>query len=361
MNALRTLCLAVGGWLPLVLVLTATPSLARQGVGAAAMAGAVTYIGGALTGALSSVTRGLGGTSIRLSITLQRIAEASGSSLDLRRRDRGQDGGRPGRAAHRAGGTGQLSLRNVTFAYGPHAEPVLRDLCLDMPGGDHLAIVGPGGIGKSTLAGLAAGLLRPRAGEVWLDGLPVSAIPAAELPKHRVLIPQEAYVFDGTLGENLRYLVPEAADADLDASAGAIGLSAVLTRLGGYGGHVIPAALSAGERQLIALARATCHRPESSYSTRRPATWTRTPPPRPRTRSRPAGHADRRRSPDKLRAAGQPGAGPGRHPRRVARPLTDVPGSRRPLAGDLRPGGSRPGHRRQPACDQVVTAGRSLT
>jgi ATP-binding cassette, subfamily C, bacterial len=255
MNMLRTLCLAIGGWLPLVLVLAATPSLARQGVGPAAMVGAVIYIGGSLRGALSSVTRGLGGTGIRLSITLQRIAEASGSALDPSAWGGGQPAERP-RPDPAVSGTGQVSLRNVTFAYGPHAEPVLRDLCLDVPAGDHLAIVGPSGIGKSTLAGLAAGLLRPRAGEVWLDGLPMSAIPVAELPGHRVLIPQEAYVFDGTLGENLRYLAPDAAEADLDASAGAVGLRAVVTRLGGYGGNVTPAALSAGERQLIALARA---------------------------------------------------------------------------------------------------------
>jgi ATP-binding cassette subfamily C protein len=257
MNMLRTLCLAAGGWLPLLLVLTATPSLARRGVGPAALVGAVTYIGGALRGALSSVTRGLGGTSIRLSITLQRIAEASGSPLDLRPTP-ATDHRTPVHPPRPPSGeqAGQVSLRHVTFAYGPHAEPVLRDLSLDIPAGDHLAIVGPSGIGKSTLAGLAAGLLHPRAGEVWLDGVPVPAIPAVELPAHRVLIPQEAYVFDGTLGENLRYLVPGAAAADLDASVDAVGLRALVTRLGGYGASVSPAALSAGERQLIALARA---------------------------------------------------------------------------------------------------------
>jgi ATP-binding cassette subfamily C protein len=71
-----------------------------------------------------------------------------------------------------------------------------------------------------------------------------------------VLIPQEAYVFDGTLGENLRYLAPGASEADLDVSVDAVGLRAVVTRLGGYGGNLTPAALSAGERQLIALTRA---------------------------------------------------------------------------------------------------------
>jgi len=98
----------------------------------------------------------------------------------------------------------------VSFAYGPHAEPVLRGLDLDVLDGDHLAVVGPSGIGKSTLAGLIAGLLRPTAGEVRLAGVPLADIPAAGLPACRVLIPQEAYVFAGTLGENLRYLAPAA-------------------------------------------------------------------------------------------------------------------------------------------------------
>ena len=75
-----------------------------------------------------------------------------------------------------------MSLRGVCFAYGPHAEPVLRDLDLDVPDGDHLAVVGPSGIGKSTLAGLIAGLLHPASGQVWLGGRAVPGIPAAGLP-----------------------------------------------------------------------------------------------------------------------------------------------------------------------------------
>ena len=85
MNLLRTLCLAVGSWLPLILVLAAAPSLVRGGVGPGAIIGAVTYIGGVLQGALYTLTRGLGGSGIRLAITLQRIVEASAPPADVPR------------------------------------------------------------------------------------------------------------------------------------------------------------------------------------------------------------------------------------------------------------------------------------
>jgi ATP-binding cassette, subfamily C, bacterial len=278
-NAVRTLCLAVGGWLPLILVLAQAPSLLRHGVAAAAIIGAVTYIGGILQSALYMLTRGVGGSGIRLAITLQRIVEASGCPLDLPgealagKALAGEAGAGETAAGETAAaaqpvaprasvpgpagaGVSRVSLRRVSFAYGPHAEPVLRGLDLDVLDGDHLAIVGPSGIGKSTLAGLITGLLQPTAGEVRLGGLPLAGIPADALPGCRVLIPQEAYVFAGTLGENLRYLAPGAPAAQLDASVDAVGLRDVVKRLGGYGAELTPATLSAGERQLIALVRA---------------------------------------------------------------------------------------------------------
>ena len=182
MNLLRTLCLAIGGWLPLILVLADAPSLVRHGVGPGAIIGAVTYIGGVLQGALYALSRGIGASSIRLAITLQRIVEASasppapgtaghcgaaiwsdGARPDLPRRPSRHGAvtngsARPGRIGRDLAG---VSLRGVSFAYGPLAEPILQAIDLDIPEAHHLAIVGPSGIGKSTLAGLMAGLLRP--------------------------------------------------------------------------------------------------------------------------------------------------------------------------------------------------------
>jgi ATP-binding cassette subfamily C protein len=140
----------------------------------------------------------------------------------------------------------------VSFAYGPDAAPVIDGLSLTVPDGDHLAVVGPSGIGKSTLSLLATGLLEPGQGTVSLGGVPATEAD----PSVRALIPQEAYVFDGTLRENLCYLRPDASDHALGQAVSAVGAGKLAARLGGFEAVVDPSALSAGERQLVALARA---------------------------------------------------------------------------------------------------------
>jgi ATP-binding cassette subfamily C protein len=241
--ALRTLCFAVGGWLPLVAVLAAAPWLARRGLTAGAIMGGLTYVLFGVQPALGTLTGGLGGSGLRYVVTLGRILDATATPLPPPRPDTDVDGC-------------ELRLRGVTFTYGPHAEPVLHDLDLTVPEGDHLVVVGASGIGKSTLAGLLCGLLRPGEGTVSLGGCPVADLPADVLADTRVLIPQEAYVFTGTVRDNLTYLNPAATDADLDTAVTAVGASALVAGHGGYTSDLDPAALSAGERQLLALARA---------------------------------------------------------------------------------------------------------
>ncbi|MEU8665208.1 ABC transporter ATP-binding protein [Actinoplanes philippinensis] len=188
--------------------------------------------------------------------------------------------GPPERGRSAAGGTTpagprfDLRAEDLTFGYGRHAVPVLRGLDLDVPEGEHLAIVGASGIGKSTLAGLVSGMLRPDRGRLLLGGIPVTDLSPATVSRRVALIPQEAYVFAGTLRENVAYLCPDAGDDALSAAASAIGLTPVVSRLGGWDAVLTAPShqLSAGERQLIALTRvhlspagvvvldeATCH------------------------------------------------------------------------------------------------------
>jgi ATP-binding cassette subfamily C protein len=250
MAAARSLAISVGGWLPVTLVLAAAPWMLRQGATAGQIIGALAYLAGGLQGALSTLVQGVGSSGIMMAVTLERIMELE-VPPEAAERDT------TGPAAPRIGtGESDVELRGLTFSYGPAAIPVISNLSLFLPDGDHLAIVGPSGVGKSTLAGLIAGLLEPGAGEVRLGGVPPHRLGPAALAARRVIIPQEAYVFAGTLGENLTYLNPRATPAALDQAARAIGLGAVAQRLGGYDAQLDPASLSAGERQLIALARA---------------------------------------------------------------------------------------------------------
>jgi ATP-binding cassette, subfamily B, bacterial RamB/AmfA len=265
----RSLCVAAGGWLPLLLVLAVAPSMMRGGVSPARIIGAIAYTSGSLRSALNTLAQGVSAGMVRLTVTLERIIEAAALSPSALSPSALSPSALPPSALPPSAlppsaspAVGELSLRKVEFGYGRHAEPIIRDLSIDIAPGDHLAIVGPSGIGKSSLAGLLAGMLRPTAGEVLLEGISVTRYPPASLPGRRVLIPQEAYVFTGTLAENILYLRTSSAAADrpsaaeLDAAAEAVGLSALASQLGGYEAVVNPAALSAGERQLIALTRA---------------------------------------------------------------------------------------------------------
>ncbi|MGR6916665.1 ATP-binding cassette domain-containing protein [[Actinomadura] parvosata] len=265
-SAVRTAALAAGGWLPVVLVLAGTPWLMERGVGAGVIVGTLAYVTQSLAPALGGLVQGLGVSGVRLAVSLGRIlAMAPPPALAP--------------PLIRPAAT-EIRLDAVTFAYGPHSAPVVAGLDLVVPEGDHLAIVGPSGAGKSTLASLISGLLRPGKGEVLVGGVPADRLD----PAARVLIPQEAYVFRGTLRENLLYhartdaaptdaaptdaaptdaaptdAVPTDAvptDAALAAAVAAVGADRLVDELGGYDAPVEPGALSAGQRQLIALARA---------------------------------------------------------------------------------------------------------
>jgi ATP-binding cassette, subfamily C, bacterial len=214
-----------------------------RGVSTGTLLGGLTYVLIGLQPALSTVMGALGDSGLRYVITLGRILDAAAPAPARRR------------PMHEVNGH-QVRLRGVTFAYGPAADPVLEDLDLTVAEGEHLAVVGPSGIGKSTLAGLVCGMLSPTKGRLLLGGVPPGELSTDRLAATRVLIPQEAYVFSGPLMENLTYLLPDATVSEVMEAVEAVGAEALVDRLGGLGARVRPGDLSAGEKQLIALARA---------------------------------------------------------------------------------------------------------
>ncbi|MEU8285273.1 ATP-binding cassette domain-containing protein [Micromonospora sp. NPDC048905] len=255
MAAIRSLSLGIGGWVPLVVLLAAAPWLVERGLTAGAVLGALIYVSTGLQPALHTLVQGLGGGGLRYVVTLENILRAGPAPAGPRR---------PGPASRtpRCPSTGPVGcspaveVRGLTFGYGPRARPVVRDFSLTVADGEHLAVVGPSGAGKSTLAALVAGLVPPHTGTIHLAGVAVTDAEPDVLAGLRVLVPQEAYVFTGSLADNLRYLRPDVDDRTLEVTLDALGARPLATRLGGLGGPVTPAVLSAGERQLIAAVRA---------------------------------------------------------------------------------------------------------
>jgi ABC-type multidrug transport system fused ATPase/permease subunit len=262
-GSVRVAVVALGYYVPLLALLAAAPWLTRHGwLSTGQVIGAVTYLTASLWPALSSLTGSVGSWGIQLGAVLRRLdAVCTPPAQTLS----------PGTAAPLGS---QLRISGLTFAYGAASEPVIKDLSLTLADGEHLAVVGPSGIGKSTLARLLASLQAGQRGTITFGGAALHLIPEPVLRAHVALIPQEAYVFGGTLRENLTYLNPGACTAELDACGTALGLTALVDRLGGYeavlGGP--QSVLSDGERQLIAAGRvylsratlvildeATCH------------------------------------------------------------------------------------------------------
>ncbi|WP_416968965.1 ATP-binding cassette domain-containing protein [Streptomyces sp. 4F14] len=245
----RILALAVGGQLPIVLLLLTAPWLLGHDVTPGALVGAFAYVTQSLLPALNALVHGLGASGSRLTVVLRRLTANTPPPPDSPHAPPAPAPipAPPNRTARAA-----LTLTDLTFAYGPASTPVLDGLTLTLPPGAHLTVVGPSGIGKSTLTALIAATLTPTGGEVRIGG---RAAPDARA--RRVLIPQEAYVFTGTLAENLTYLRADAVpEAELWSGAEAVGMAGLMRRLGGPDALLDPAALSTGERQLIALTRA---------------------------------------------------------------------------------------------------------
>jgi ATP-binding cassette subfamily B protein len=153
---------------------------------------------------------------------------------------------------------GDVRLEDVCFAYDQGPE-VLHDVDLRVDAGSTLALIGPTGAGKSTVAKLIARFYDPLGGRVTLDGADLRQVRLADLRRAMGYVPQEGFLFSGTVLDNIRFGKPDAARAEVEAAARAVGADQVIAGLpDGYDTHVGErgALLAAGERQLVAFARA---------------------------------------------------------------------------------------------------------
>jgi putative ABC transport system ATP-binding protein len=175
----------------------------------------------------------------------------------------------PARPVHIPAGKLDIDIDHVTFAYRSRSDddepPVLIDVTAHLPAGQQVAMVGETGSGKTTLGRLVARLADPTAGVVRIGGVPLTQVANAELRTRLVVVPQEPFLFDGTIASNLGFARPALSLADIERAVLELGLGDWLeslpdgldTEVGQRG-----SALSAGERQLVALVRASLVDPD---------------------------------------------------------------------------------------------------
>ena len=158
---------------------------------------------------------------------------------------------------------GTITFDAVSFGYDPD-RPVLRGLDLTIAAGETFAVVGATGAGKSTIAKLVSRFYDPTEGQVCLDGHDLRGVTFASLRRQLGVVPQEPFLFAGSLRDNIAFARPEASDEEVLDTCTAVGIDDLVARL--PDGLHTPVqergvSLSSGERQLLALARAFLARP----------------------------------------------------------------------------------------------------
>ncbi len=163
---------------------------------------------------------------------------------------------------------GRIELREVDFDYGDAVgeagPPVLNRLELTVRAGETLVVVGPTGAGKSTVAKLIARFYDPTRGSVCIDGTDLRTVTLESLRRQLGVVPQEPFLFHGTVRDNLVFARPDATDTQLAEACTAVGIGDLIERLPeglDTPVHERGVSLSAGERQLLSLTRAFLARP----------------------------------------------------------------------------------------------------
>jgi len=152
-----------------------------------------------------------------------------------------------------------LSIRSVAFRYEGSEQPAIADVSMDVAPGELAALVGPSGSGKSTLFALLLRFYEPQQGELLLEGRPLADFALGDLRRRIALVPQDIFLFSGSVADNIRLARPGADDADVRAAAEAAGAASFIESLDeGFATEVGERGvrLSAGQRQRIAIARA---------------------------------------------------------------------------------------------------------
>ncbi len=160
---------------------------------------------------------------------------------------------------------GEIALEYVSFHYRPELPEVLHEVCLTIAPGQTVALVGPTGAGKTSIGNLIARFYEVSEGAVKIDGLDVRSVTQESLHRQIGLVPQDSFLFSGSIADNIRFGRPEASDAEVEAAARLANAHAFISaKPDGYQTKVQEGAsnLSVGQRQLLCIARAVLTDPK---------------------------------------------------------------------------------------------------
>ncbi len=159
---------------------------------------------------------------------------------------------------------GEIEFRQVSFAYDGN-RPVLQGVSFRVAAGERLTLLGPSGIGKSTITDLLVRLYEPQAGMILLDGSDIRALALEWLRQQVVVLSHDPFLFHASLAENIRYATPTASEREMTHAAQVVGLHEFIQSLPRQYETIVGergAQLSAGQKQRIALARAVLRTPK---------------------------------------------------------------------------------------------------